>query len=304
MDAASSGRRQPRRSRALGGPRLNQESSSPDGKSYREWLGAIAGATTLFGALLYYFGWARTSAAFGYFGIQTDVLGLSFQDYLLRSIRSAYQPLLVVAVLLLVGFGLRRVLDRPGVSVPAAMSFMGLGGIAVLVGVAAVAGLVTFTLDWPLVPALLLGGTVLCVTGASLRGWARLDGRRPGAPHALIAATIVLLSFWLVSSYATYLGTGAGASVAKNLEQRPSVVVLSQKSLALHGTGVRGTVLAQDAAAFRYCYSGLRLLIRAGGRLFLLPEGWTSGRDPVIVLPEDASTRFEYARAPSPHPCG
>jgi hypothetical protein len=55
-------------------------------------------------------------------------------------------------------------------------------------------------------------------------------------------------------------------------------------------------VVADEAAAFRYCYSGLRLLIRAGGRLFLLPAGWTPGRDPVIVLPEGGSTRFEFAR--------
>ena len=65
--------------------------------NFLEWVTTVAGATTLVGALLYYFGWARASTTFSYFGIEAEVLGLSFQDYLLRSVRSTYQPLLVVA---------------------------------------------------------------------------------------------------------------------------------------------------------------------------------------------------------------
>src|ERR1700733_8747141 len=42
--------------------------------------GAVVGQTTLIGALLYYFGWARTQAAMGYFGIDSSIARFSVND--------------------------------------------------------------------------------------------------------------------------------------------------------------------------------------------------------------------------------
>ena len=46
--------------------------------------------------------------------------------------------------------------------------------------------------------------------------------------------------------------------------------------------------------AYRYRYSGLRLLIRSGGKYFLLPGNWTRDAGTVIVLGDRPDYRFEF----------
>src|SRR3954447_6016069 len=73
----------------------------------RGWMGtldkllAALGPPTVVGALLYYFGWARTHSLFSYFGIDADSIGLSTTDYVLRSASAVWPSLggLVVVVL-------------------------------------------------------------------------------------------------------------------------------------------------------------------------------------------------------------
>ena len=49
-----------------------------------------------------YFGWARTSVHYAVFGIDQGTLGLSVQDYLLRSVNETFKPLAVLLLALLV----------------------------------------------------------------------------------------------------------------------------------------------------------------------------------------------------------
>lgn len=58
-----------------------------------ETPGAVAGLTTVFAALLYYFGWARMAALYHYFGITSDLLDFGTRDYVLRSMNAAIRPL-------------------------------------------------------------------------------------------------------------------------------------------------------------------------------------------------------------------
>src|SRR3954447_24345850 len=77
-----------------------------------ELVAGIGGAAGVTGALLYYFGWARSAALFGWFGVDVGVLELSFQDYLLRSVLSAFWPAVAVAVVALLALLAYRLLAR------------------------------------------------------------------------------------------------------------------------------------------------------------------------------------------------
>jgi hypothetical protein len=48
-------------------------------------------------------------------------------------------------------------------------------------------------------------------------------------------------------------------------------------------------------AAYRFRYTGLKLIVRAGGRWFLLPAGWTPGnRGAALLLPDTDDLRVEF----------
>jgi hypothetical protein len=275
---------------------------------YVELIASFAGAAGLFGALLFYFGWTRVAATYRYFGIEIGLLDLSFQDYLLRSIRSTYFPLLGIGVLGLgavllhgriIGFARARALG---------VGLVVLGVVGVLVGLVANVGLVTFRSTWPIVPAILLAGTLACVYGAVLlyRSTANATagtGSIPIAARLLAASVLLLLVFWLVSSYASNRGIRNATAIVRELAARPGVVLLSEQDLHLRGSGLTVQALSGDDAAYRYCYSGLRYLIRSGSRHFLLPEYWQRGRDPVLVIRDSDSIRFEYFSSASSTRC-
>jgi len=68
----------------------------------------VASQTALLTAVLFYFGWARTSTTFAYFGVDVSLLGFSTSDYLLRSVNSAFRPLLFVGLAGVVGTAIQQ----------------------------------------------------------------------------------------------------------------------------------------------------------------------------------------------------
>ncbi|WP_185748937.1 hypothetical protein [Humibacillus xanthopallidus] len=265
----------------------------------------MAGLTGLVGALLFYFGWARAASTFSYFGIELDVLDLSFRDYVLRSVGSAYWPAAMALVVVLFGLVVHQVLRQQQKSLVIGLPLLVLGAIAVAVGAAAVAGIVIFRTAWPVVPVLLLSGSIVAAYG----GWwlsRRSDERTAvggggpsaqGVVRAMVTMLILVLGFWTVSSYASYRGMQVAQDLAANLQGRPAVMLLSSKDLHITGAGTLGVEISDDSAQYRYCYTGLRLLIRSGGRYILAPEEWRRGRDPVIVVPDSSGVRFDFYKS-------
>lgn len=262
----------------------------------------VAGLTGLAGALLFYFGWARAASTFSYFGIELDVLDLSFRDYVLRSVGSAYWPAVVTLVVVLFGLALHQMLGQRRNTLAIGLPLAVLGAIAIALGVGAVAGIIRFRTPWPIVPVLLLSGTVISAYGA---WWIRrrnvviaaeTDGgtRRESVVRAVVTMLILILCFWTVSSYAAYRGLQVAQDLSANLSGRPAVVLLSRKDLRITGSGALREQVSDSSARYRYCYTGLRLIVRSGGRYFLVPEGWRRGRDPVIVVPETSDVRFDF----------
>lgn len=70
-------------------------------------------------------------------------------------------------------------------------------------------------------------------------------------------------------------------------------MLFSEAPLWIDAPGVREERL--DAA---YRTTGLRLLVRSGGRIFLLHDGWTPQRGTVIVLSDTGNVSWQFSRQP------
>ena len=96
----------------------------------------------------------------------------------------------------------------------------------------------------------------------------------------------------LISIYAAYPGNRAGQDLVDGLHCRPDAIVYSDQRLRV---GVAEEVLGDAGAPDAFRYTGLKLLLRSGGRYFLLPVDWAA--DPrTIVLPDSSGQRLEFVR--------
>nr|WP_296076144.1 hypothetical protein [uncultured Actinoplanes sp.] len=305
-------------------PRAEPAAESPDGLATKlgQW-GAVIAPTTVATAMLLYFGYIATRARFAYFGVYLDLTDLSSRDLVLHGIEVLYLPtaVLLFGVLLAVGVHLAatwatsRLDARRGVLVVA--------GLVLLTGAfllaRAVLGLAVAHVsrdERPGSTALALAaGPCLCAYACWLA--ARVSFR-PGRPRSALhtwyvaarrlrltglAATAGLALtglFWAGTSFAWRLGEGRAYDDAVQLPARPEVIVDTPDRLTDLPPYVRETVLPADAGSrFQYRYRGLRLLIQAGGRLFLVPDHWTAdGR--TLILPYDNSVRLQVIPRPAP----
>ncbi len=268
--------------------------------------------TTLVVGLLYYFGWARTSAEAHALGLDDSLFGYSSQDYILRSISSMYWPLLVGTMALLGALLLHGVLtawlgDDPdstrlrwaraitAVCIVAAATLVVLGILGArdhhptrFVSVAA--------------PVALMVSIVLVAYGAHLlvrygpgggRG-ALARESRPFAPLAwsLVIVLLFLSMFWTVSHYAGVRGVDLAVQAEELVPRQPSVTIYSARRLYLESPVVE-TALPDDQAAYRYRYTGLKLLFLSGHNYFLRPSDPSDTRN--IVITESPDLRFEFS---------
>src|ERR687897_3440807 len=70
------------------------------------WVSFAAGIVTpvtLITALLFYFGYVSARSRYEYFGIDVDTIGLSTQDYVMRSPQPLLVPLLVLTLVAVAG---------------------------------------------------------------------------------------------------------------------------------------------------------------------------------------------------------
>jgi len=266
--------------------------------------------TTLVTALAFYFGWVMTNSRASYFGLDASALGFSAQDYLLRSAEALFVPLATLIVLALGvvwvhAYAMRQLAGHRRRLRLAARAAAVSGGLLFAFGVVSVFRPLSFS-PYYLFPSASPGIGValfayamylldrLDVVEHSTRLAPAGDARSPTVAFALIALLIVLSSFWTASSYAQALGRGRAARLARGLSARPHVVVFAPKRLDIRAAGVVEQRLTGDDRAYRYRYSGLRLLIRSGGKYFLLPEGWTRSNGVAIVLADSQDYRFEF----------
>ena len=124
-----------------------------------------------------------------------------------------------------------------------------------------------------------------------------LFGRRAVvARRVMIGGLLLIAVFWATTLFADNRGTRTARTIAHNLPFDRGVVLYSTQRLQVRGPGVASPPIDGRSAIFRYRYTGLHLLIRSNGRLFLLPTGWARGdRYPVIVVADDpAVVRLDF----------
>jgi hypothetical protein len=280
-------------------------------------VATIAAPTTLVTALLYYFGWARSSTEAHALGLDDSLFGFSTTDYILRSISSMFWPLFLGAVAVLVGLICHR-----GVTVAFGDQTTSDGTLAgsrlrflqVLVIVLAVLGVLALVLgaagahvsrptrfESLAAPVAVTVSVVLLAYAVYLYGrygWRHHDAPataelRPLAPLAWILVIILLLlsMFWSVSHYAGVKGVDLAIEVDRSVPAMPSVVIYSAKRLGFQPPVVETAIGNQDSA-YRYMYTGLKLLVHSGHNYFLRLSDPRDLRN--IVIADSPDLRLEF----------
>jgi hypothetical protein len=270
-------------------------------------LAALLANVTVLTALLVYFGWVRAEVHAARLGIDESLLGMTVQEYVLRSVGPVVLMIIAVCVTGLVWLVIEPHLRRATRPRPdGSRTWWG----------AALLRLLSF--GWLLLPLLawLLGefrpvlATILfpASIGAGILLWlwarsVRRAGQQPAGSTkdsplttVLVGVLVVVCLFWSATNYAQDLGRQLADGFASSIERRPAVVVYSTTPLHLNGPGVVEQDLpAEEGATYRY--TGLRFVEHTGGNYFLVSDGWTRRYGVFFVLPDDnESMRFEFVR--------
>jgi hypothetical protein len=289
----------------------------------------IVAPTTLLGAMLFYFGYVSSQAEYAYFGLDVGTIGLSTQEYIMRSPQPLLVPLLMLPLagtaLLLADAAVRRRIAPAGIDTAdqakAAKAFKRISrGSAVGALAALFAGIVLLFIyshirDWPfyglVTPIVLASGAGLAAYSSHLRRTTKIAAHRtraadaelspmdrlrslPPAAAMLIYAVIIASIFWATATIAQWSGLGLAQSQAQHLDRLPSVILDTRERLYLRDPGIEETVLrASQWQTFHYRYRHLRLLIQGNDRMFLVPDFW-SASDSTLIVPMDGSVRVQF----------
>ena len=255
-------------------------------------LASIASQTVMITALLFYFGWARVHATYGYFGIDVSVLKFSVADYVLRSVSTAIPSLIVIGLLitgaLLIHYQLRSRLAHDSAFAGRLAQSLSVGGwIAAATGFLLAVSIKGLGGPGPLGPVVMTYGFAAIAYGLLVRGhYVVTEGASPVT--IIIIGLFMLAFFWAVTVYANYVGIRTAMQLQAGLPTAANVSVYSSSNLSLTGPGIKGSVVHSNSI-YRFRYSGLRLLVSSDGQYFLLPAEWRPGTGAVIVLPVSSS---------------
>lgn len=152
--------------------------------------------------------------------------------------------------------------------------------------------------------------------GAGLAAYAAstarvLAGRRDGrAVAVLLVLVMVAATFWTTATVAQWWGRGEARTLAADLRSLPAVVLDSQERLYPGNDAIGFQDLAPTTppagaeepsvpaeTMHRYRYSGLRLLVRGDGALYLVPDVWSPDAS-TLVIPDDQDVRIRYRFLP------
>lgn len=279
---------------------------------FEQWLsigGRIIAPTTALTTLLFYFGYVSSRAQYDYFGVDVDTVGLTTQDYVMRSPQPLLVPLLVLTLLSAALIALHGALSRRmSDTTRFRRGFRG----AVTVGLALVATGVVLLFAYPLVSAWAyypLVTPLIFALGGSLAGYGLTMLRRLTAAngsqtqHVSTRAVVVLIwvavaagVFWATATVAQWSGLALGQEQARNLHELPSVILDTQERLFLPtAAGVEERILdpSSEQQTFRYRYWKLRLLVQGEGQMFLVPDTW-SARNTTLLVPVDDNVRVQF----------
>lgn len=202
----------------------------------------LAGASTILAALLFYCGWARTQALYGYFGISSRILGYSINDYELGSPNALFLPiaggLLLATAALFAYVGLSRFLQGATTRRIWAV-ILSIAAVAVgllICGVIGVSGHLTLFSSQLFNPiALGLGAllieyslTLLDTWSISTRGTPAMTPGLTGLRRGLISGIVLVAAFWGITQYAVQEGSRLAKHIQKDPQSVPAAVIYSK----------------------------------------------------------------------------
>ncbi|MGI5378521.1 hypothetical protein ACQEV2_30580 [Streptomyces sp. CA-251387] len=258
----------------------------------------LATLLSLIAALLFYAGAVRTRAYFEYFHIDVLALGLSFPEFVMRSLRLVTAPVVLTGVVAVVVLRDPHLLSRsvlpllpPRVVGWCRRVMRRAARFHLLVLCVAVVMLFSWGRIQPhpwLVPVLLATGILLGQSPAANEGRRPTGIRARGAP--LTAACLCLL--WAVALAAQQAGLRDAEHSADHLVGGTAIVVFSTDQLSMTGRGLQMKDLGKQMH-YRYRYTGLRLVIERGGRYHAVAVGWQHDTDSTYVIRETDDLRVE-----------
>ena len=292
---------------------MADESKSSQFERYLSLGASVVAPITIISALLFYFGYVSSRAQYAYFGIDVDTIGLSTQDYVMRSPQPLLVPLLVlvviavalVAVHLWVTAWLGRARPERARIVTHRALYIGL--IILAAGITLII-LYPVLADWPYYN---LVTPIIVAVGAGVVAYSwRLVSRLPPQPDALpspagspalrrmglvlLCVLVAATLFWSTATIAQWSGRGLARQDARHLDDLPRVILDTKERLYITDPFIKETALpASEGQTFRYRYRNLRLLIQGKDRMFLVPDAW-SASDSTLVVPLDDSVRVRF----------
>lgn len=299
--------------RGLRRPEPKAPEADPGPPQALKLVGTVLANTTLLTALLYFFGLVDTQTFFAYFRVHYTLLGQTPDEIFARSIDGVLLPLAgaagaVLGFLILVGF-LRLRLTEHGwerllrVCTPIAA---GLGAALIVATVLVAVNPEPFR-DRPGLPGLGFALGVLMVLFA-WRQWGpalKALAMRSSLLELFVGYVLVSIGlFWAVSDYSSAVGVRRGFEVAAQIPARPAATIYSAESLNLSANGVLQVKCADPEAAYKYRYTGLKLLLQSGGQYVFVPSNWRAGTGVAFVVPKTDKLRLEFGPARSAPPAG
>ena len=288
---------------------VSEKSEEPRGLS--KWIGVVGlfvAPTTVIASVCYYYGYISTRKYFAYFGIDTDAIGFTSSEYVMRSVRALFVPviagLLTYAALLWAGAYLRRMVQSGNRT-----RVRTLGWMAVAVGVVSMAwAILTLTLpQWALIHVDALTPVALGL-GAAFLGlgiWMLTSSQAPDGLGLLAAArrtslvvvagAIVPALFWITDIFAAAYGEDQAKITTAGLWSQQSSVVLDADAslyLPVPPRQIKVTVppAADPAAKPKFLrYECFRELAVHGDRWILVPARWTPEYGYAVIVTSDSS---------------
>ncbi|WP_370616709.1 hypothetical protein [Mumia sp. Pv 4-285] len=261
-------------------------------------LAQVVAPVTVLTGLLFFFGWSRATAMFGYFGLNPTVLGLSTTDYLLGAQDGLFVPVAFVALVALVGSWCALVVPGPfrwlltRRWLPTAAIVTGVllltNGLLGLFGSPALDGVAV-------APLCLIGGVLVLVFVVRGRAPRRTRAQRRARAVELVAVFVVVALglFWATADYSAAVGRERARQIVDGLGTSPSAVLFSAQSLGIPPESVPVTTCTATDSAYRYRYDGLFLLLEAGDQYVFLPVTWTRDSGSAFLVPRTDAVRLD-----------
>lgn len=294
-------------------PPATSASLPSHGLRFEKWMGFLSSFVaplTLVSALLFYFGYVSTREFFRYFGVDVDIIGMSSQEFVMRSPGALFIPVMVLTLLAaaaILGHRALRawVLAQPPPTRRRVIAGLAWTGIGFVLAGLALAFLLPLFPEWTY--GLLLTPLFLAV-GAGLAAYAASTARAldpSGGGRGVVVLLVLVMvagTFWSTATIAQWWGLGQARSLAADLTTLPAVVLDTPERLHPGNDAIAFRQLEDEASVddpdaaptYGFRYHGLRLLAQGDGRLYLVPDAWSADASTIVVPYDDVRVRFRF----------